>query len=117
MTRTMRAQLFAATALLALAACATDDEPEAAAPSVARGLAFAQANCGGCHAVTPADGPSAASGAPSFDSLANNPAVTRMGLDVLLQSSHRNMPNFIVSPREREDLWAYLSALRDDEEI
>ena len=110
---------FALIAAAALpAACASngaqsgDDASLAAPPSAERGLAFARANCGACHAVTPDQETSPRAGAPTFYALANNPAVTPLSFDVLLQTPHANMPNLMVSPREREDLWAHLLTLR-----
>ncbi len=122
--RKFKAAAAALTAVV-IAACASDGGKgapgEASAPatstSAERGYAFAEAHCAACHGVAPGVTSSPLQSAPTFESLANNPAVTRLGLNALLETSHRNMPNIIVAPDSRDDLWAYFSVLRGDEGI
>jgi mono/diheme cytochrome c family protein len=86
----------------------------AADPAVARGLAFAQETCAGCHAVTPgAASPNPA--APRFDTIARMPGMTTMALNVWLYSAHPTMPNIAVTPAEARDLSAYLQSLKGDD--
>jgi cytochrome c len=49
---------------------------------------------------------------PSFQSIADQPSTTGISLNVFLHSNHRNMPDFIVSSVESNDLIAYILSLR-----
>jgi hypothetical protein len=39
--------------------------------------------------------------------------MSRIGLSVLMQTSHQEMPDLIVTSEQIGDLWAYLSTLRE----
>ncbi|MEW9854118.1 hypothetical protein [Novosphingobium sp. M1R2S20] len=83
----------------------------AAAP--ARGLAFAQERCGGCHAV--AEGISPNPLAPSFSAVINQPGLTSSTLEPWLRNSH-DFPaemNFAIAPQRISDLAAYMLTLKD----
>jgi hypothetical protein len=49
---------------------------------------------------------------PSFQSIADLPSTTGISLNVFLHSNHRNMPDFIVSSTEANDLIAYIVSLK-----
>lgn len=106
-------------ALLALAISAGGCQPLASSgPATAHqptgGLAFAQASCGGCHAV----GRHAASpnpDAPPFAGIVNQPGLTPETLSSWLREAH-NYPEemeFYLEGREVDDLVAYMITLRD----
>ena len=100
--------------LSALAACAPK-APATATPSLSaqRGLAFAKANCAGCHAVE-GSGTSPNAEAPAFAAIANMPDLTGETLRQYLRDSH-NYPaamNFTVEPAEIDDLADYVVTLQ-----
>jgi mono/diheme cytochrome c family protein len=76
------------------------------------GLAFARANCAGCHAVRAADDTSPNFDAPPFESVAKTPGMTGRALAVWLQTSHPTMPNFLVSEKDRDNVIAYIMSLQ-----
>lgn len=79
----------------------------------ARGRAYAQRNCGDCHAVEPGDVQVTRPGIVSFKTIANTRGMTERAITVWLQTSHPNMPNLIVPPEDRDDVIAYILSLRD----
>ncbi len=110
---------IALAAAFALAACSTSEpvvqSEVAAAPapaSVARGLAYAQQNCSGCHAVTAGQEASPNPSAPPFAVIANTPGMTPTALNAWLHSAHASMPNLIVAPEDRADIAASLESIR-----
>ncbi len=110
-------KLLAPAALLAaLAACvpapAANTTPPPS-PSATRGLAFAKANCAGCHAVE-GNGASPNADAPAFAAIANMPGLTGDTLRQYLRDSH-NFPaamNFTVEPAQIDDLADYVVTLK-----
>lgn len=105
----------AALALLSLSACAMHDAREdarerAAYADAAAGLAYARENCASCHAVE-MGAMSPRASAPTFESLAARPDMSRPALAALLRQPHRNMPNLIVESDRVNDLAAYLEVL------
>lgn len=105
-----------ALALAALAACAPAPSvtaPAPLSPSAMRGLAFAKANCAGCHAVE-GSGASPNAEAPAFAAIANTPDLTGETLRQYLRDSH-NYPaamNFTVEPAQIDDLADYVVTLK-----
>jgi mono/diheme cytochrome c family protein len=99
--------------LLALLAAAAAGSPAAAQEvgDARKGLAFAQKFCAECHAVAPGQPVPAA--APPFRAIANTPGMTGLALAVFLRTPHRNMPNLIISDRDRDNVIAYILSLRD----
>lgn len=81
--------------------------------NVRRGLAFAEANCASCHGVRPDAVGSPRTGVATFKTIANTPGMSAMALSVWLQSTHREMPNFIIPPEDRADVIAYILSLRE----
>lgn len=82
-------------------------------PAEKRGLAFAKRRCAACHAVV-ADRVSPHSAAPSFQDIANRPAVTRPTLREFLRDSH-NYPSemkFRLEDERIEDLSEYMTTLQ-----
>ncbi|WP_457798676.1 c-type cytochrome [Methylocystis sp. S23] len=104
----MRLALLSIAVFLSAAAPA---RAQSADPSV--GARLVQETCAACHAVG-AD-PEAKSPdlkAPRFIDVAKMPSTTELSLKVFLRSSHRNMPNFILSPEEIDSTAAYILGLR-----
>jgi mono/diheme cytochrome c family protein len=80
------------------------------------GLAFAEASCGGCHAVG-RYGASPYPNAPPFAGIVNQPGLTAETLSSWLRDAH-NYPEemeFYLEGREVDDLVAYMITLRDAE--
>jgi mono/diheme cytochrome c family protein len=112
------------TALLALLAAALAGGLQAAAPpragapqaDVQRGFQLALRVCEECHVV--ADGRNRrnppAAGAPSFFDLAKQQRVTAFYLRAFFRTPHRNMPDLILKPGERDDVIAYILSLRPE---
>jgi len=115
--RTRRDALIAAVALAAVAiawqpSVVTAQAQPRLTPAEKRGLVFAKHRCSACHAVV-ADRISPNSAAPSFQDIANRPAVTRPTLREFLRDSH-NYPsemNFRLEDEHIEDLSEYMGTL------
>lgn len=79
---------------------------------VAKGRALALDICSQCHDVEK-DGPDIVlPDPPSFQTLADDPAMTALAIGVFLRTPHRNMPNLILRDDEIDDLIAYIHSLR-----
>ncbi len=52
--------------------------------------------------------------APSFQDIANTPGMTGISLAVILHSVHENMPNFVLTPNERDNIIAYILSLKHE---
>ena len=51
--------------------------------------------------------------APSFLDVANMPSTTALSLKVFLRTSHKEMPNLIISETDTDDLIAYILNLKE----
>jgi mono/diheme cytochrome c family protein len=70
------------------------------------GREIATKRCSSCHRVLPMTLADKAD-PPSFQSLADLPSTTGISLNAFLHSNHKNMPDFIISGAESNDLIAY----------
>ncbi len=94
-----------------LAASATRaDETLPGNPS--RGAELARELCATCHLVEKGDRGVSPAGAPAFQDVANDPAVTAIGLGVFFRSPHETMPNLILTQAETDNAIAYILSLR-----
>jgi mono/diheme cytochrome c family protein len=93
----------------------------AAAPSLAlaqeigdpvKGLAVAQAQCAGCHALYKGAGVSPNFRAPTFETIAAVPGMTAIALNAALQTSHVTMPNIILARDDQRNVIAYILSLQ-----
>jgi mono/diheme cytochrome c family protein len=75
------------------------------------GLVVAQQTCAICHATSKGQ-PSPNASAPTFEAIANVPGMTAIALQASLQTSHRSMPNLILSADERRNVVAYILSLK-----
>ncbi len=78
----------------------------------AAGRQLAEAWCTECHVI----GPKSVEGvmrAPDFATVAKRPATTALSLNVFLRSSHDNMPNFILTRGQADDIVAYILTLKE----
>jgi mono/diheme cytochrome c family protein len=98
---------FLASAILAepavLAQSAGGDPPS--------GRLLATRLCSSCHQVLPITLPDKGD-PPSFQSIADQPSTTGISLNVFLHSNHNNMPDFILSSAESNDLITYILSLK-----
>jgi mono/diheme cytochrome c family protein len=76
------------------------------------GRALAQQVCAQCHAVGPRDAPSPNPLAPRFEAVAATPGMTAMALNVFLHTSHRAMPNLILTEEQSNGIIAYILSLK-----
>jgi hypothetical protein len=92
----------------------------AAAPALAQmypgdpiaGRQFARQVCAVRHFVEAEDLGLSWSGAPSFQEVANDPAVNEISLRVFLRTPHEDMPNFMLTPLETDDVISYILSLK-----
>jgi mono/diheme cytochrome c family protein len=73
------------------------------------GSRIAAETCGGCHQVE--GGPPSNGTGASFAELRRMPSMTELAIKVFLQSSHRHMPNFILTPSEIDAITDYILGL------
>jgi cytochrome c len=90
---------------------------DGAAPSsdsASDGHRLAEAWCKGCHAIeaTAAGTAGAANAAPAFTAIATQPSTTELSLKVFLRSSHRSMPNLVITPDQADSLANYILSLK-----
>ncbi|MES1179734.1 MAG: tetratricopeptide repeat protein, partial [Hyphomicrobium sp.] len=79
----------------------------------AKGFAYAQRNCAGCHNVLRTEAASPNKQAPSFKTVANTPGMTITALTVWSRTTHATMPNLVIAPDDMDDLIAYILSLRE----
>ena len=73
---------------------------------------IAEQVCSECHAVGRGRRPSPNAEAPPFAAIAETPGMTPIALTVALRTSHRNMPNIILSDDELKGVVAYIVSLQ-----
>ena len=76
------------------------------------GQSLARQVCAACHSVEPGDEGASLSGAPAFQDVANDAAVTALSLQVFFRTPHKKMPDLILSETEIDDITAYILSLK-----
>ena len=108
LARSATVLLLAACALVASAANAQTPQGDPV-----KGRAFALGNCTSCHEVeSRRASPPMLPNAPPLAAVANAEGTTAMSLRAFLNSSHKTMPNFILSPSQQRDVISYILSLR-----
>jgi mono/diheme cytochrome c family protein len=107
----MTKRLFVTFAMLLYTAATGAQSQEVGNAEV--GLKIAQSACAECHLVVKAQGRSTNPDAPTFEAIARTPGLTRAALAAALQTSHRNMPNFIIKPDDAQNIMTYILSLQD----
>ena len=79
--------------------------------SISAGYRLAEAWCRDCHAIE-ASTAGARGRPPDFAAIANRPSTTALSLKVFFKTSHRRMPNLIITPEQADDLASYILSLR-----
>jgi mono/diheme cytochrome c family protein len=109
----MKYRLVSAAAVLLIlgapAAFAASDEGDAR-----QGAALAEAACSQCHAVGRNQVRSPNRYAPSFRNVARAPGMTATALHVWFQTPHPSMPNLILRNSDKENIFAYILSLKDN---
>jgi mono/diheme cytochrome c family protein len=77
-----------------------------------QGAQLARELCATCHYVKKGDRGVSSAGAPSFQDVADNPAITAISLGVFFRTPHETMPNLILSQAETDNAIAYILSLR-----
>lgn len=101
-----------ATAAALAAAIGSAPPVHAQSPDPAVGADIAETLCKNCHVI--GDDPKAKHpnpAAPSFVDIAKMPSTTELSLKVFLRSSHKQMPNILLSADEIDSLAAYILGL------
>jgi mono/diheme cytochrome c family protein len=78
-----------------------------------KGRALAQQVCSECHAVGTADARSPNVLAPRFEAVAATPGMTGAALNAFLHTSHRAMPNLILTADQTNGIIAYILSLKN----
>jgi len=79
----------------------------------AKGVAIANDVCSRCHAIRKGQLPSPNLMAPTFVQIAGTPGMTAIALNATLTTPHAEMPMFMLSSEQREDIIAYIFSLRN----
>lgn len=76
------------------------------------GRQMATTICATCHQVIGGKSEKTGPGPPNFADIANMPSTTALSLKVFLRSSHKEMPNLIISESDTDDVIAYILGLK-----
>ncbi len=76
------------------------------------GRELAREVCSACHRVEKEERGVSPVGAPAFQDVADDPAVTETALQVFFRVPHESMPDLILTPTETDDAIAYILGLR-----
>jgi mono/diheme cytochrome c family protein len=76
-----------------------------------RGHEYAQKHCSDCHAIEK-DDQLLLGDVPTFQEVADSQGMSPRALAVWLQTSHPNMPDFIIPPDDMDNVIAYIMSLR-----
>src|ERR1700757_3307546 len=77
-----------------------------------RGLFLAERLCAECHAVQKEYSRSPNANAPRFQAVAAIPGMTATALSAALNTSHRAMPNIMLTADEQADIIPYILTLK-----
>lgn len=103
-------RIFLAAALVAAAAAGGTAVAQTIGDPAA-GRRLAEAWCSECHALTAYTVGEPRRG-PEFAEVAKRAKTTALSLNVFLRSNHDNMPNFILTRDEADDIVAYILSLK-----
>jgi mono/diheme cytochrome c family protein len=96
-------------ALLTVCGIAFPAGAQSADPRIGRDLV--ERNCSACHQIE-SGGPPKNPLAPSMTEISRMPSTTELSIKVFLRTSHKNMPNIILSPEEIDSVAAYIVGLK-----
>src|SRR5262245_14997306 len=98
-------------------ACGSQQVAAQARGDASAGFSFASEVCAQCHAVRKGDDKSPNEKAPPFAAVANTRGMTEMALSVWLQTAHPTMPNIALTPKQKNDVIAYIQSMKDGEQV
>jgi len=101
-----------ATVMAATLACANAAEAVQMG-SAGSGEAIALEICSDCHVASDRQVRVGVVGLPSFRSLANDPAVTEIWFRTYMRTPHFEMPNYVLTDEQLDDVWAYIHSLKE----
>lgn len=104
-------------ALFVLTGCGGELSAETRRPPPAKEQQGLLNECAQCHDISRGGDISPNLLAPRFSDIARHPATTALSLRVFLQSMHQNMPDFLLSDRERDDIITYILSLKPNKPI
>ncbi len=120
-TRSLRDSLLTLLVLFlilpVLAGCGRPLSAETRRPSPAKERQSLLKECAVCHDISRGGGISPNLLAPPFADVARHPATTALSLRVFLQSMHQNMPDFLLSARERDEIITYILNLKPNKPL
>jgi len=76
------------------------------------GRKLAREVCSACHSVEKEERGASPVGAPAFQDVADDSAVTETALKVFFRMPHEGMPDLILTPTETDDAITYILGLR-----
>ena len=79
--------------------------------SASAGHDLAEAWCENCHTIEAVTAGARGRG-PDFVAIANRASTTALSLKVFMKTSHRRMPNLIITPAQADDLTNYILSLK-----
>lgn len=88
--------------------------PAAQLGSISSGEAMSLEICSDCHVVSDKQVRVDLVGLPSFREVANNPEKTEFWLRTFLRTPHFEMPNFVFTDEQLDDLVAYIGSLKEE---
>jgi mono/diheme cytochrome c family protein len=94
------------------ALCVVGTRAEAQDETWQRGKVIAEQICSECHAITKGQPRSPNGLAPTFETVATTPGMTTIALTAALRTSHRTMPNIILSDEQLRGVIAYITSLK-----
>jgi cytochrome c len=106
----MHGQHIPLAALIGLSLTAAGGAQEIGQPG--RGLELATQLCAQCHAVQKHQARSPNENAPRFEVIASVPGMTAIALSAMLNTSHRTMPNIMLTADEQANIIAYILSLK-----
>ena len=106
----MRSPAFMFRVIISVTASSASAQPLLG--DIAQGHALARTVCAECHRVERGQAASNLSPAPTFQAIADDPSTTAISLRVLLRTSHRNMPNLMLSESDTDDIIGYIVSLK-----
>ncbi len=83
--------------------------------SAQQGLRVAREACSECHLVDNVTGRSTNLDAPTFETIAKTPGLTRAALAASLETSHRTLPNVVIKGDDYDNIIAYILSLKESD--
>jgi mono/diheme cytochrome c family protein len=108
----MKSQLSLGAMILPLLALPTLAQAESPPGDAQEGYRLARQGCSACHKVEQEERGVSPVGAPAFQDIADDPAVTETALQVFFRMPHENMPDLVLTPAETDNAIAYILGLR-----